>query len=289
MVGFAQTDSAYIGNYSQDFTIKAFFFENFLSVSTDEGKDIDYIPNSPMNVGVGFSHKKLPFELSVGYNMGVKGNDAYLRTKSFDVQLHKYGQHSVVDVFAKHYQGLYIDDQRLPAEVANCPDISVLQAGLIGQYIVNGKKVSSRAAFSQNEKQLKSAGCMLLGAEFHYFSIDSDSSFVFREENSVRSFQFGANAGYAYNWAIKRHWLASGALAIGANLGNERVKSFFDKNLYLNPTFLSRASVFYNKEYWSLGMSFMVNSASLLYSDAEIELFGGRFYFLYVHRFNRMK
>jgi hypothetical protein len=289
----AQPDSMYICKYEQKLTIKGFIYSNYLKLSTGittGTKEVNYIPNNPMDAGIGLNCKKLPFEISFGYNIGVKEDENYLKTKYFDLQLHKYAQMYVADVFIQQYKGLYIDDPKLSVEESNCFDLSILHAGLVGQYLFNGKKFSYQAAFNQSEKQLKSAGSLLVGAGLYYFRINSDSSFVIRNENNIQSFQWGINAGYAYNWVIKKHWIACGSLTAGVNLGNDNIKSFFNNYLYVNPTLLTRTSVFYNSENWSLGISFIINMMTLMYSkDPEVDLSGGRCDITYVQRINLKK
>jgi len=285
---FAQLDSTYIGKYEQNLSVKGFVYGNLLQISTREANEtnqVDYIPNNPVCVGVGIMYEKFPFEIVFGHKVGVKENDNYLKTEYFDLQLHKYGQNFSTDAFVQQYQGLYIDDQKLPIKESNCPDISVLQLGLVGQYLFNGEKFSNKAAFNQTEKQLKSAGSLLVGLGVYYFKIDSDSSFAFRAKNNIQSFQCGVNVGYAYNWAIKKSWLVCGSLTLGVNLGNHSVNPFFDKSLYLTPSILEKSSVYYNHENWSLGMSFVINAMILSYPDeSEVDLGSGRFYITYVQR-----
>lgn len=285
-------DSTYVKENDFDFSISGLLYFNYfeLSVQNINEKEISYIPNNPTKIGVDFSHKKLPFDVAFGFNISNKDDENHLRSKCLDLQLSKYGRMYVADLFIQHYKGLYIDDPKLSVSESDCRDLSVLQTHLAGQYVFNGSKFSYQAAFNQNEKQLKSAGSWLLGGGVYYFKINSDSSFVFKEKNNVRSYQIGINAGYAYNWVINNYWLASGSLSLGANLENKNIKTFFDKDLCVNPSVICRSSIFYNKKKWSLGMSFVTNSTFLRFKEnSDITLGSGRVYIKYVQRFNVKK
>jgi hypothetical protein len=287
----AQYDSSYIRKYDQKFLVKGFLYKNILNLSAsenDKSAGTDYVPNNPVGLGVGFSYQDFIFDLTYGQNIGIKANNDYLKTNSFDFQIHRYSRKYSADIFIQQYQGLYVDDENLSIEKSNCPDLYIFQVGLTGQYLLNWKKFSYKAAFNQSEKQLNSAGSFLLGGGIYYFRIDSDSSFVFKNEiNCIRSFQWGLNAGYAYNWVIGKHWLTSSSLSIGLNVGNERVKSFFNKDICINPTVILRLSMFYNSDSWSLGFLFTGNFISLMYPDeSEIDLTSGRFEMMYAYRFD---
>ncbi len=287
----AQTDTSYIGQYEKNFAISGYVYHNFYQLArvTDDS-EVDYLPNKPLGGGIGFSHKKLPFDINLGYYLGVKEDDNYLRTKGVDFQIRHYARMYVTDLVVQRYKGLYIDDNDLPINEANCPDISVFQTSLAGQYVFNGRKFSYKAAFNQTEKQLKSVGSLLIGADIYYCAIESDSSFTYREKNNLKSYQLGLNVGYAYNWVPRKHWLISGSISVGAGFGNECLSSFFDKNFSLTPTTLCRSSIFYNKENWSLGMFFVFNTRALKYSEnSEIDINSGRVYIKYIHRLDLKK
>jgi len=285
--GLAQTDSAYIGGYEQKLRVKGFLYGDLMSLALNEGEDqtLDYVPNNPMNIGIGFTYKGFPLEIEIGHDLGGKLEEKYLETQHFDLQLHNYGRKFATDVFLQKYRGLYIDDPDLSPEEANSPDISIFQASLVGQYVFNWKKFSYQAAFSQSERQLKSVGSFLLGTGIYYVRMNSDSSFVFRGHSNIKSFQWGVNGGYAYNWVLKKYWLICGSLTMGINLGNDEVEAFFSRSLRASPSMLTRVSAYYNRVHWSLGLSLVANLTTLEYSsDSSVDFSSGRFSLTYVQR-----
>ncbi|HEX3006866.1 MAG TPA: DUF4421 family protein [Bacteroidales bacterium] len=285
---FAQTDSLYIQNYQKNVMLKAFFYNQFLelNVETANQDETDYLSNNPVNIGFGVTHPKIPLEISFGFNLGTKADENYLRTKSFDLQITKYGRMYVADITAKRYKGFYNDKPKLSYEEANFPDLAIDEIGVAGQYVFNGQKFSYRAAFNQSEKQIKSAGSFLLGGGLYYFHVMSDSLSLLDNKNKLKSYQLGVNGGYGHNWVIKKYWLVNGSFSLGANIGNSNIENFFDKHLYVTPMALVRSSCFYNKKNWYLGLSFVVNMATLAETEEkDISISAGRAYFTYIRKF----
>ncbi len=287
---FSQYDSVYVSNYNQNLMVKGFLYSNIMQLSTTKTgnkNSTDYSPNNPLCIGIGVAHKKLPFEIKIGHSLGTKGDDRYIKTEGTNLQLSRHGQTHFTYFYAQHYKGLYIDNLKMSPQQLNCPDLSIVQVGLVTQYLLNNKKFSYRAAFDQNEKQLLSAGSFIVGLGVYYFNVKSDSSFTYKNSNSIRSFQWGINGGYAYNWVIKKNLLIGGSITAGLNLGNSRIKNFFDRKLYVSPTMLAKTSVFYNAPKWSLGISFVLNMVSQQHPDnSEINLIAGQFDLSYIHRLN---
>lgn len=288
----AQIDSSFIEVFDQNLILKAFTYNNILNLTISEPKpigEINYKSNNPINVGIGISHPKIPVDISIGYHIGSRLDDQYLKTKSLDLQLHKYGRRYVTDIFIQHYQGFYIEDDK-DIDNANRPDLSILELGISGQYIFNGQKFSYRAAFNQNEKQLKSSGSFLLGSGIYLFNIGLDSLTVYSNKKAIKSYQFGLNIGYSYNWVFNKHFLANGSLTFGANIGNENMKAFFNDQLYVTPLSLVRLSFIYSKKNWFLGISGVVNTVTLVYTkDSEIDLDFGRLNITYTRKFDLKK
>jgi len=289
----ASSDSAYVQPHKGSFTLKTRLYNNIFALnvrSLKENNETTYATNNPMNLGFGISHPKLPVDLFMGFGLGALPNDEYLRTKSFDFQIHKYGRRVVVDLFVQDYNGFYIEDSKLTPNEANCHDLSAFEIGLVAQYVFNGDKFSYQAAFNQNERQLKSVGSLLLGGGVYYFDIQSDGSLEPNMQKTMRSTQFGVNIGYSYNWVISKSWLVNGSLSLGANLGNDNINTFFNRQLYVNPMSLVRIATVYDKKRWALSFSFVLNMVGVEYNkDVESNLSFGRFNLTYLHRFNLSK
>lgn len=95
--------------------------------------------------------------------------------------------------------------------------ISINMVGISLYYIVNHRRFSLPAAFSQSSKQLRNAGSWKFGLSVtqHHVNIDYTSlneqitggieSDMTEEKLSYTDYSF--SAGYAYNWVFRRNWL----------------------------------------------------------------------------------
>lgn len=238
-----------------------------------DGKIKNFMPNTPMSLGFGISIKNTIIDLSYGQSLNFMKEDDKGRTKALDFQIHNYGRKFIIDLFIQKYHGFYTADDS-NKNIKLYPDLNIQQYGAFGQYVFNNKKFSYKAAFNQNERQLKSAGSFLLGGGVYFSKIDSDSSFVYKSKNSLRNFQFGVSGGYAYTWAIDKRWFASGSATVGANFGTERINDFGKRKIEISPTFFPRISVGYNKENWSLGLSYINNLIFSSFTDNNTDNIG---------------
>ena len=283
----AQIDTTYIKPFDNKLSLRTYLSMKFISMEQEvDGEIKKFMPNSPMSLGAGVSINNTIINLSYGYGLNFMKDDKKGRTKALDFQIHNYGRKFIIDLFVQKYHGFYTSDNA-DKNIQLYPDLKIQQYGAFGQYVFNNKKFSYKAAFNQNEKQLKSAGSFLAGGGIYFSKINSDSSFVHKSKNSLRNFQFGFSGGYAYTWAINKRWFASGSATTGVNFGTERINDFGKQKIEIYPTFFPRISVGYNKEKWSLGLSYVNNFIFSSFSDnnnSNIGLSSGNFQIGYIWR-----
>lgn len=286
----AQTDSIYIAAFEQKFSIQTSVSSKFLTLAqeyTDKNmRNFSLVPNTPVNIGLGFTWKNLSMSGSYGFQFlrdKTKG-----RTRSFDFQYHYYARKFVVDLFVQNYRGynkLYEDDDEnfIPAS-----DVQITQYGAHGMYVFNNRKFSYKAAYNLSEEQIKSAGGFLLGGGIFQSRIRSDGTLVLRNnKNQQDNFQFGVSGGYGYTWVFKKHYFVAGSMTVGVNLGADRIDKFGKQKLEVYPTFFPRASAGYHANGWSIGISALTNSIAVAMSDeASTMLNSGTFQLTFVKRFN---
>jgi len=279
---FAQVDSTYIGFFDRNVALKSYVAKNFVFLSQDN-PEVEYMPNNPVNIGAGLSWKNTVLSFSYGYGFDFMRDKKKGKTESFDFQFHNYGRKFVFDVFIQRYKGFYTEDDDFNVELY--PDLKVEQSGVHGLYVFNGKKYSYKAAFDQNQRQLKSAGSLLLGVSASISKIESDSSVIIKGGNVLRNFQFGINTGYAYTWVLGRRWFISASTTVGINFGSEKVSTFGKQKLEVYPSVFPRFSAGYNKETWSLGFSY-VNSLTFpsFSDDYSVSLSSGTFQLTFIKR-----
>lgn len=288
----AQSDTTYIKPFTNKLSLRSYLSLKFISMQQETNGEVKtFTPNTPMNLGVGISINNTIVDFSYGYGLGFMREDDKGKTKAFDFQIHNYGRKFIIDLFIQKYRGFYTADKS-DKNIELYPDLTIQQYGAFGQYVFNNKKFSYKAAFNQNEIQLKSSGSFLLGGGIYFTKIGSDSSFVYKSKNSLRNFQFGVSGGYAYTWVINKRWFTSGSATMGVNFGSERINYFGKQKIEIYPTFFPRISVGYNKEKWSLGLSYVNNLIFPSFSDSNsnnqnnISLASGTFQIAYIWRLN---
>ncbi len=292
---FAQVDTTYYKKIlKHDLIIRTSLYHNILNLRVDRLKhqeSITYFSNNRINLGIGVSHPRIPFEISVGFAVGNRLNEKHSKSKSLDLQIHRYGRKYVLDVFFQKYKSFYIEDSGLTLTKSNFPNLSISVAGIVGQYIFNGERFSCQAAYNQKEIQIKSTGSFLLGGGIYFFDLESEDSPIIGDNHRVKSYQLGLNTGYSYNWKINNKWLLNGSFTMGANFHNDNSNTtFFNSKLSVKPTALVRISSFYNSPNWSVGISGVVNIVALAYTEnLKCDLDFGRFSFTYLRRINIKK
>jgi hypothetical protein len=248
------------------------------------------MPSGYYSVGLGAAWKGLSGSLTV-YNYQKDKNRA--DKKSYDFQLHYYKRTFVFDIIAQNYKGLYLEeDTRNPSGMApERPDINITKFGLFSQYIFNNNKFSYRAAFSQNERQVRSAGSLLVGAEAYYTLVEADSSFIQNVSTEgkpkVKGYQIGPNIGYAYTCVIKKRCYVTAALSLGLNIGFAEANYYNIKKTEINPSIFPRISAGYNADDWSLTFSYVNNKVFISrVEDTQISLNSGNLQLSFVKRFD---
>ena len=286
-LSFSQVDSSYIGFYEQKLSVKLYLSKNFIWLSEvveeDPEKDIVYMPNNPANLGVGLSWKNSVLSFSYGYGFDFLRDKEFGRTKSMDFQFHNYGRKHVIDLFIQKYKGFYIDEK----DVILYPDLQIRQYGLHGQYVLNGKKFSYRAALDQNEIQLRSAGSFTFGGGVYFTNIKTEEHSFLDDQHEINNFQFGISGGYAHTWVINKNWFISGSVTVGINFGDESFRKFGSRNFGVSPTVFPRFSVGFDKYDWSLGLNYINNFIFPSFSEnSHIGIFSGSFQLSFTRRFH---
>lgn len=279
----AQERELYIAKYRQKFIVSGFFAKDILFISLDNNKtNTTYMPNNPAKLGVGFSWKNSVLNLAYGFDFM---RDKKLgKTRSLDLQFHRYAKSYVADFFMQRYKGFYREGQKGGAEYIMSPDLELQQYGIHGQYVFNHKRFSYKAAYVHNEKQLRSAGSFLLGGGIYYTNIRSDSSFIY---SNFSNFQFGVSLGYTYTWVIGKKWFINGTLTTGINFGNEHFSKIGKQKLEVYPTVFPRMSVGYDHDTWSLGFTYLSNNTYPVFSEnIQMGLLSGKFVLSYYRRIN---
>lgn len=226
----------------------------------------------------------------LGYNIDIKS--IFLNNNDMDLGGSVYSSAFGLDLFYRRVGGSY-NIRRL---TLNGTDYTSLLKGepfdginmgmtrVSFYYVTNYKRYSHQAAFSQTNRQLRSAGSLILGAAYAHNRCTVDweqlaNTINERNNNSFDKYEgFGymkndeisLTAGYGYNWVFSKNWLAAGEIAgsLGYLIQNNNLRGnatktspsmdfleyldhFRRKNLCFNGTL--RLAVLWNNGPWFAG------------------------------------
>lgn len=285
-------------------------YSNFQFKEAGQRNDsvLRYSPNGNFNLGAGFSYKWLG--IGVAFNLGFINNDDELKgeTNSLDLQVDLFSNRLFFNGNLQYYKGyywnnpqVYYPDWNINDSLLVRPDISTVTLGVKGIYIFNHDRFSFKAAYQYSERQLKSAGSMLLGARFSLYGIDADSSFIpthlheFYSNSTdivgISSLSLGASFGYTYTFILGKYVFINALLMTGINsqfistqdINDEELES--GAKLSTNLTF--RMAVGINKPKVYYGMSFFADSFLIRNpNETELSYSYGKFRIYYGRRFN---
>ena len=149
----------YIQEYPHKWWVKFFIPNKFLSIQN--GGDI-FTPTYPQNIGFGLGLRKIiGMNLLVSFSIFPLKTDTGLSSSITDFQIHRYGKKSTHRWILSGLPRFFLRKEN--KEYILFPDLAVKRWGVEGTYVLHNKRFSMRAAFEQSEKQIKSAGSMLLG------------------------------------------------------------------------------------------------------------------------------
>ncbi|MFV0538302.1 MAG: DUF4421 family protein [Dysgonomonas sp.] len=284
----AQIDTTYIKEYTQLYSIRLNFFDDFNSMTRDvDDVRIVLKSNNPNKLGFGVSWKNKSFRYSQGINWGM--NDKKGKTTTYDFKYHSYKSTYFYDIVVQQLEGFYDKQKHADGTYTTYPDLNLKQIKLHGQYVFNNKKFSFKSSFGQSEKQVKSAGSFLLGGGIYYNRLKSkiievDDQTGFRIEN----LQMGVSGGYAYTWVINSHLYLTGAGNLGLNVGSDSPWAQpFKHKISFYPSLYFRTAAGYDINSWSFATSFIINQTSLYnMPNKNFELDEGTLHFTVIKRIN---
>lgn len=277
-------DSTYYQSFPKYITYRFFFAQKFTGVALQRNAyagNFRYLPNTAVNIGIGATYKIITVNL--GYGLGfLKSDQLKGKTRYLDLQARIYPRKWVIDLFGQFYKGYYLSPKGLAAKDPDSyyirPDLKIHLMGVAAYRLLNSEQFSYRAPFLQNEKQKKSAGTFLAGAELYYGVIAADSSLVPTAisgpnvQNGLRSiyfFKIGPGAGYAYTLVVKNDFFLTGSLTGNLSFDYSRQNGGRgDGDKYsLSAGYIYRLVAGYDKGTWNINFSLVGNSLSIKASD----------------------
>jgi hypothetical protein len=302
-----QHDSSYYVSYENQITSRFYFSKKYTTlkfIDTTDKFEFTFRPNTTLNMGVGATYKWATLNLAYGFGF-LNPDRGRGKTKYLDLQVHTYGRRFVVDIFGQFYRGFFLSSNstnNTSQEYYLRPDLHVNQIGAFVQYMLNHKKFSYRASFLQNEWQKKSAGTFIFGLEAYVGRVTADSTIIptivnadeaARDIRTMRFFEFGPNAGYAYTLVVKKHFFLTGSASISLDYG-ENIISELDgdkKATGISPNTFFRIFGGYNSNRWAVSLTYVTNGVRLASESItrQIILNTGNFRLNYIYRFSPSK
>lgn len=302
-------DTLYIQTFPKSITTSiftAFQMANMHITNSEELLTLEYEPNSLTSLGASISAKWISVSFSYGFKF-LNDIEEMGKTKALDFQTHIYTRKFIVDLFAESYKGLYLDntldinpDYSKPYYLR--PDIDLKIFGASGFYIFNHQHYSAPAARVQSERQLKSAGSLLLGFEGYWGRAHADSVFApyFLEDDElpeIRGYddfsflKFGPSVGYAYTLVIAKRFYTNLALTTNLSFGESathHTEIGEESEFKVDVGAFMRFSIGYNTPRWCLGMNLIYNiiSTRTIENAPSVDYGVSQIRISLIHRFN---
>jgi len=206
-----------------------------------------------------------------GLTLGVALNPAHLagKNKDYEFNMNAYGNRVGADVIfqsANTFKGDFETEQGRHDIPTGLVRQNVLQVNTY--YVLNRRRFSYPAAFSQSWIQRRSSGSLMIGASFRggYLRVRHSDEIG----NTAKRLSFadvGVGIGYGYNWVIKKKWLLHlSTLPQLVVFSRNRLKTDDEeeKTPYKFPSIIAvgRMAVVRHFDRWLVGMTTVVNTLS---------------------------
>jgi hypothetical protein len=297
-------DSLFVRNYDNLLSLDIPFASTYLTVDlTDKltQKVMNYHPHSDLTLGLEAGFQVIGLGYSVNSGLSSYSDKTYGKTDYTDYSFSFSTHRLICDLYYENFKGFYLYNYQSfpktsPADTSKIfpqrPDMKANSAGLSFYYIQNFKHFSYKAAFSNSEEQLKSAGTFLWGGYISTFSLEADSGLVFGKYkrslggyasiNRSVTMNIGVSPGYMYTFVFKHHFYATIAVNPGiafmsyasiAHGPRDTIPTSRDSTFKVVSTsnlgfkIQSRISVGYNSPKWYAGLTF---AGDAFYQDETI-------------------
>ena len=306
-------DTMYVRDYTDRVTGRLYLSTKYNSLTLIGPMDdrLVHRPNNRVNIGIGASYRGLTLNIGFGVPFLNQDDEVRGKTRYLDAQANFHTQRWAANLFLQVFSGYYIathSKEQLgwiqPTERPYREDLTEFNIGVSMLRVLNDRRFSYRAAFSQDAWQRRSQGSWLVGGYSTYFNADADSSLVptalqdqYDDVARMRLGRFadiGPMGGYVYTFVWKEHWFLTLSAAAGAGPSIQRITHEVGdgvaevRNAGLGWHLQMRAATGYNSRRRYVGMSFNQENIGYLLPDQQVFRWAvGNLRFNFVHRFNR--
>lgn len=274
----------YYISYRDQLMLRVYLSQKFVPFtvpSSQSEKELNYLSNSKLSLGLGASYRGITLNFGYGFKFlnKDKGQGA---TRGLDLQMHIFPDKWAIDILGTFIKGYYLDPtDNNGLNLANYyqrPDIHRNIIGFTGYRVPNSDKFSYKAVVTQSIRQLKSAGSVLYGGEVYYGSITGDSAIVPSKVNSIYPqagftkislINVGPGIGYAYTLVFGGNYFITGSVIANGNLNfsTEEKGSTKTSKVNFTPSGIFKGAIGYNSDTWSVSANILGNA---LYSGSAV-------------------
>lgn len=273
----AEYDTTYIKSFYDKFvvTFVALNRSNTITFYNDE-KETTLKTNTPLNLGIGVDYKWFTAELSLPLKDEI--DNEVVNTKGFGL---KFGVTQRKWLFYnyylrfKGYNNVDSEDRE-----GKSPNFSTESYRLTATYGLNNKRYSNIATFWQLDRQRKSAGSLIFGANFSFDRLNFAKKSSIRPEteyghlNKMRGINYGVKLGYAYTFVFKNKLHISASVLPGLIFHNGRYyaeEKRYAVNNKINLLLDSFIGLGFNGDKVYYGINYLFNNNYAKFSNIDIE------------------
>ena len=255
------------------------------------GEKFIYLPAMPGVVGFAFKIKKVYVSAAIQLPPSDALKKEYGESKFRNININIRGRVVEWGLFYRDYKGFYLNNyekfypdwNKDSLGYPRTKGLRIIESGLNLGFNFN-KSFSMNAAFSQGERQKKSAGSFLMGISERYQRIDADSSFVPEGQNkfypNLDKLIYGnfvttlISAGIGYQFVIKKFHFTP-VLMAGSGIQFQGYKQTSGNRFRINiPTYANaRAQVGYNGDHFYTNIIYQTEFNSIPIKESRIRLF----------------
>ncbi|MCX6242544.1 MAG: DUF4421 family protein [Bacteroidetes bacterium] len=294
-------DSIYIEDYTEWLTSRFYvlYQDAQFTISTNEVANIIYKPNTNIKIGIAGFYKWFGLGLSITNPFYQFKESTYGKTTSIDLRINAFGRAVAAEVFIQNFHGFYIRNiHPTYSSYFILPDMNLFSLGAYGYWIYNSRKFSLRAAFVQNERQIKSAGSFMIRPGISFYKVTSDTGIIpgeliklFKMDKDEllkggRFYSFSLAPGYAYTLVFLKHAYVNAAAFPGVSWLSYSYEGKYDN--YSRSDFVFqlglRVAIGFNTTRWYIGGALITgfndlnsswSNSSFFYDVSQFRFWGG--------------
>ena len=262
----------YVSTSKQYLTVYVYGSRNSNGVLYSGNSNLFYYPITPVNIGIGVSHKWLGGSISV---VSLQSNKSKLIDNyNFNINLNAYGRQIGADFVYTVNSGYYLSNYKnfiVSDDVDKSqPFVEMRMQRFMFNFvrIFNGKKYSLSAPVTQGETQKRSSSSFILNAGLNLaFVKGGDSSFVpsyakalfegntLLQEGAIYSLSF--MPGYGVTWVIKKRFFIGLIPSAGISIQYQHLnyQEGLEDHLRVSYKILGRFGAGYHSRLWTIGIS----------------------------------